>query len=143
MIEKITPRSTHNPTGSYTHAVKVTAKHLVFVAGQIPMGENGKLVGYDLNFKDLNHQSIDLAAQIRQTYANFKAALEAAGASLKDVVRLDTYVVISALNEYRTVGNKMREEMLGEHHPPGATVFVAGLMPPHALIEISGIAAID
>src|SRR4029077_13754028 len=42
--------------------------------------------------------------QVRQTFLNVKAALEAAGASMKDIVRLDTYVVSSALNEWRTVG---------------------------------------
>ena len=72
-----------------------------------------------------------------------KAALEAAGASLKDIVRLDTYVVSSALNEWRTVGRNVKSEMLGNAHPPEATVFVVGLMIPEALVEISAIAAID
>ena len=107
------------------------------------MDQNGKIVGYDPYFKDQNHQTIDLPAQLRQTYTNLISALESAGASRKDLVRLDSYVLISVLNEYRTIGHKVREEMLGEHRPPGATVFVAGLMPPHALIEISGIAAIE
>lgn len=143
MAEKLAPDTIHRPTGSYTHAVSVSAKRLVFIAGQIPMDHDGKIVGYDPYYKDQNHQTIDLSAQIRQAYKNLISALESAGASLKDLVRLDSYVLISVLNEYRTTGNKVREEMLGEHHPPGATVFVAGLMPPHALIEISGIAAIE
>jgi enamine deaminase RidA (YjgF/YER057c/UK114 family) len=33
--------------------------------------------------------------------------------------------------------------MLGNVHPPGATVFGVGLMIPEALVEISAIAAID
>jgi enamine deaminase RidA (YjgF/YER057c/UK114 family) len=68
--------------------------------------------------------------------------LEEAGASIKDIVRLDSYVVASAMNEYRTIGIKVRNEMLGQTHPPGATVFVTGLMIPEALVEISAIAAI-
>ena len=77
------------------------------------------------------------------TFLNVKAALEAAGASMKDIVRLDTYVVSSALNEWRTVGRNVKSEMLGNVHPPGATVFVVGLMIPEALVEVSAIAAID
>jgi enamine deaminase RidA (YjgF/YER057c/UK114 family) len=38
---------------------------------------------------------------------------------------------------------KRESEMLGNAHPPGATVFVVGLMIPEALVEISAIAAID
>ena len=71
-----------------------------------------------------------------------KAALEAAGASMKDIVRLDTYVVASAMNEWRTVGREVKHEVLGDAHPPGATVFVSGLMIPEALLEVSAIAAI-
>jgi len=52
-------------------------------------------------------------------------------------------VISAALNEWRTVGRKIKSEMLGNVHPPGATVFVAGLMIPEALVEISAIAAID
>ena len=73
---------------------------------------------------------------------NVESALKAAGASLKDLVRLDKFVVVSAMNEYRTVGIRAKNEILGEVQVPGATVFVAGLMIPEALIEIEAIAAI-
>jgi len=69
-------------------------------------------------------------------------ALEAAGASFNDLVRVDTFVVASAMNEYRTIGVKTKHDMLGIR-VGGATVFVTGLMIPNALIEISAIAAID
>ena len=74
---------------------------------------------------------------------NLKAALEAAGGAVKDIVRLDTFVVASAANEWRTIGRKAKIEILGTTHPPGATVFVHGLMIPDALIEISAIAATE
>ncbi len=128
--------------GWYTHAVKTSAKQLVFVAGQVPVDENGNVVGVNAGDKLRNHQTIDLAAQARQTMLNVKAALEAAGASMKDIVRLDTYVVASAMNEWRTVGREVKHEVLGDAHPPGATVFVSGLMIPEALLEVSAIAAI-
>lgn len=142
MNEKLEPQSIHRPVGSYSHVMKVSAKELVLVAGQVPVDRNGNVVGVNPNDKIRNHQTIDLAAQLRQTFLNVKAALEEAGASVKDIVRLDTYMVASAMNEYRTVGTKVRSEMLGQAHPPGATVFVTGLMIPDALVEISAIAAV-
>ena len=83
MSEKLVPNAIHRPTGSYTHAVSVSAKRLVFVAGQIPMDKDGKIVGYDPYFKDQNHQTIDLPAQMRQAYKNLTSALESAATSSK------------------------------------------------------------
>jgi enamine deaminase RidA (YjgF/YER057c/UK114 family) len=143
MSERVAPEGMAVPVGHYAHAVKVSAQQLVFVAGQVPIDEAGNVVGVERSDKLKNHQTIDLAAQVRQTFANVKAALEAAGASIKDIVRLDTYVASSAMNEWRTVGRTIKSEMLGTTHPPGATVFVVGLMIPEALVEISAIAAID
>jgi hypothetical protein len=44
------------------------------------------------------------------------------------------------MNEYRTVGVKTKHDILGVR-VGGATVFVAGLMIPEALIEIEAVAA--
>jgi len=38
MKEKLEPRSIHKPVGSYSHVMKVSAKELVFVGGQVPGG---------------------------------------------------------------------------------------------------------
>jgi enamine deaminase RidA (YjgF/YER057c/UK114 family) len=143
MKQKFEPETLLKPVGTYSHVVKVSARELVFVAGQIPVDRDGNVVGIDTNDKIKNHRTIDLGAQVRQTYLNLKSALEAAGATIEDIVRLDTYVVVSASNEYGTSGVKVRREMLGDARPPGATIFVAGLMPPDALIEIAAIAALD
>jgi enamine deaminase RidA (YjgF/YER057c/UK114 family) len=143
MIERIAPKGIAQPVGWYTHAMKVSPKQLIFVAGQVPIDKEGNVVGVDRSEKLKNHQTIDLEAQVRQTFLNVKAALEASGASMKHIVRLDSYVVASVMNEWRTVGRKVKHEMLEEAHPPGATVFVVGLMIPDAMLEISAIAAIE
>ena len=143
MKERFEPETIAKPVGSYQHVMKVSAKQLIFVAGQVPMDRDGNIVGVDPQDKVRNHQTIDLAAQVRQTMLNVKSALEAAGGSMKDLVRIDTFVVVSAMNEYRTIGFKTKHEVLAEVLVPGATVFVAGLMIPEALIEVSAIAAVD
>ena len=142
MKERIIPDTMAKPVGPYSHATKVTAKQLIFIAGQVPIDSEGNVVGLDKNDKLANHQTIDVAAQVRQTMMNVKAALEAAGASFNDLVRVDTFVVGSIMNEYRSVGMKTKHEILGVR-VGGATVFVTGLMIPNAMIEIEAIAALD
>lgn len=142
MKERIIPDTMAKPVGPYSHATKVTAKQLIFIAGQVPIDKEGNVVGLDGKDKLGNHQTIDVAAQVRQTMLNVKAALEAAGATFNDLVRVDTWVVASAMNEYRTVGVKTKHDILGVR-VGGATVFVTGLMIPNAMIEIEAIAAIE
>jgi enamine deaminase RidA (YjgF/YER057c/UK114 family) len=142
MKERIIPDTMAKPVGPYSHATKVTAKQLIFIAGQVPIDSEGNVVGLNKNDKLANHQTIDVAAQVRQTMMNVKAALEAAGATFNDLVRVDTFVVGSIMNEYRSVGVKTKHEILGVR-VGGATVFVTGLMIPNAMIEIEAIAALD
>ena len=142
MKERIIPDTMAKPVGPYSHATKVTAKQLIFIAGQVPIDSEGNVVGLDKTDKLANHQTIDVAAQVRQTMMNVKAALEAAGATFNDLVRVDTWVVAAIMNEYRSVGVKTKHEILGVR-VGGATVFVTGLMIPNAMIEIEAIAAIE
>src|SRR5262249_45745630 len=53
----------------------------IFVSGQLARGPSGEVVGAG-----------DMRAQLRQVGENIKAALEAAGATLADIVKTNTYV---------------------------------------------------
>ena len=64
----------------YSHVVAVEGRRLVFVSGQVPFDRDGNIVGPG-----------DMRAQIRQVGENVKRALEAAGATLADVVKTTTY----------------------------------------------------
>jgi 2-iminobutanoate/2-iminopropanoate deaminase len=67
------------PVGAYSPAVR--AGPFVFVSGQVPRNpETGELIGDDIE------------SQTRQVVANVKRALEAAGASLSDVVSVIVYL---------------------------------------------------
>ena len=65
----------------YSHVVVVEARKTIFVAGQLARDAQGDVVGKG-----------DMRAQIRQTGENIKAALTAAGATLNDIVKTNTYV---------------------------------------------------
>jgi len=67
------------PVGAYSPAVR--AGPFVFISGQVPRDpETGELIGDDIE------------SQTRQVVANLRRALEAAGASLSDVVSIVAYL---------------------------------------------------
>lgn len=136
-MERINPPTLSKPS-TYDHVVKIPCKNLVFVSGQIPVDPKGNVVGSKPGRK------IDLEAQLRQTYANIKACLNSAGADFKDVVRMNTYILVTAMNEYRSLNiRKIKEEVMGGTYGAGTVVFVAGLMHQDVLAEIEVIAALD
>jgi enamine deaminase RidA (YjgF/YER057c/UK114 family) len=122
-----------NPPGlsmprGYTHVVDVPAGRTLYIAGQVAFDAQGNVVGKD-----------DVRAQTEQTFRNLKTALESAGASFADVVKLNWYVRdMSQLGVYRDV----REKFLGAGPRPASTlVEVKGLALPELLIEIEAVAA--
>src|SRR5690606_12404221 len=83
----------------------------------------------------------DIGAQAAQAYQNVVAALEAAGASLNDVVKMTIYLVQgqSLQDAFSAVGAGGDWAAA----PPTVTgMFVAGLTNPDYLIEIEAVAAI-
>jgi len=128
------PTSTFsNPPGlsaprGYTHVVDVPAGRTLYIAGQVAFDAQGNVVGKG-----------DIRAQTEQVFRNLKTALESAGASFTDVVKLNWYVRdMSHLVVYRDV----REQFLGSGPRPASTlVEVKGLALDDLLIEIEAIAA--
>jgi enamine deaminase RidA (YjgF/YER057c/UK114 family) len=80
-----------------------------------------------------------MRAQMKQTFENLKIALEAAGATLEDLVRTNTYVTdIEAYFKHPD----LRMEYLAHAMPTSTTVEVRRLAHPDLLVEIDAIAAI-
>ena len=85
--ERIQPKALHvRQAGgqvlySQVMVVEVGGTRHIYVAGQVPRDKDGNSVGKG-----------DMRAQIEQVGENIKAALEAAGASLADIVKTTTYV---------------------------------------------------
>jgi enamine deaminase RidA (YjgF/YER057c/UK114 family) len=84
--EKIQPKGIHvrmmAGQPAYTQVVTVSGTgRQIFVAGQLARDADGNCVGKG-----------DMRAQIQQVGENIKACLEAAGASLADIVKTNTYV---------------------------------------------------
>ncbi|MEZ1423092.1 RidA family protein [Pseudomonas monteilii] len=94
---------TISPVGPYSQAV--VSGHLVFTAGQVP--SLGSLEEQPDNFKD----------QVRQTFSNLAAILEAAGSSLSHIVKVNAYLTDP---DQLVPFNEVYKEILG-HAPPART----------------------
>ena len=123
--EFINPTTIHTPYG-YTHVVK--SGNTVFIAGQVGMDVDGKIVGEG-----------DMEAQTRQAASNLEAAVQAAGGSKDDIMSITTYI----LNREDLVG--LRKGLQGFfNQPPASTLLiVSGLARPEFLVEIEAKAIIE
>jgi enamine deaminase RidA (YjgF/YER057c/UK114 family) len=125
-IERTNPSTLPTPPG-YSQLVVAPGGTTLYIAGQVALDRDGKLVGPG-----------DFAAQTTQVFRNLVAALEAGGATTRDLVKLNTFVTdLSALPDFRRV----RDQFLDATHPPTSTlVQVSRLFRPEFLIEIEAIA---
>jgi len=112
----------------YSHVVVVEGKKTIFVSGQLARSPSGDVVGAG-----------DMRAQLRQVGENIKAALAAAGATLADIVKTNTYVTdIEEFFKHVDV----RMEYFGAL-PTSTTVEVRKLAHPDLVVEVEAIAVID
>jgi reactive intermediate/imine deaminase len=116
------------PVNGYSHVVAFSGQ-MVAVSGQLPLDAEGTLVGPG-----------DPQAQIRQVFENLSAALAAAGADIRDVVKLTVYLTdLADLEAFRLV----RDEYLAPERPPASSlVHVSGLVNPGARVEVDALAVI-
>jgi enamine deaminase RidA (YjgF/YER057c/UK114 family) len=129
-IQRLNPEGLHTPL-TYSQVVIATGTTMVFVAGQVSLDADASLVAPD-----------DLAGQARQAYRNLATALEAAGATPADVVKLTTYVV-GHQPEYLTEIMEARRDVLGDVAPASTLVGVQALARPEYLVEIEATAVIS
>ena len=130
--EIFSPATLPPPTG-YSHVAKVNRGTLVYIAGQVSSDASGKLVG-EGNFE----------AQVEQVFKNVKLALEAAGAGMADIVKMNTYLVAEVSQDDLPKMRAIRDRYVNKEKPPASTlVVVSRLARPGWLIEIEVVAAID
>ncbi len=132
-IQTYNPKTIAKPLGLYSHVARARATEYLHIAGQISLGSAGELVGAG-----------DFEAQMRQTYANLRAALDSAGAGFDSVVKYTTYLTRRGdLSEYRRVRNALYEDFYPRgNYPPNTLLIVSGLVNDDLLVEIEAVAAV-
>ena len=112
----------------YAPVVTVVPGKLVFLSGILSRNENGEIVGKG-----------DMRRQIQQVFSNFRTALAAAGATMADVVKRQTFTTdIEAY--YQHIDARM--EYCGDALSTSTAVEVQRLSHPDFLIEVEVIAVV-
>jgi enamine deaminase RidA (YjgF/YER057c/UK114 family) len=126
----INPEALGAPSG-FSHGVSVPAGQLLFIAGQIAVDKDNRIV------------SDDIVEQFDRALANVMVVLEAAGGKPEHVTRFVIYVTDKV--EYRErrkeIGQVYRRHM-GKHFPAMVLVQVAGLLEDAAKVEIEATAVL-
>jgi reactive intermediate/imine deaminase len=117
------------PNGHFAHATVTAAEgRLVFISGMTARNKEGGVTGVG-----------DVSAQTHQVCQNLKAAVEAAGGTMDDIVRVDVYV--RNMEDFAAIHEVRRQYFTGE--PPASTlVEVAKFVNKDYLIEINAIAVV-
>ena len=112
--------------GTYSQAVKVNKT--VYLSGQIPLiPETMELVEGDID------------VHIRRVFDNLKAVAQAAGGDLKDVAKLNIFLI--DLSHFPIV-NKVMSEYFNEPYPARAALGVASL-PKGAQVEMDAVLELE
>jgi len=108
--------------GTYSQAVKVD--NTVYLSGQIPLVP-----------ATMEMVSDDFEAQVVQVFENMSAVCHAAGGSMKDVVKLNIFMI--DLGNFATV-NEVMSRYFEQPYPARAAIEVSAL-PKASQVEMDGV----
>ena len=121
MKEFRNPETIHGPVGGYMHQVEISSsERMLIISGQVGMKQDGTVPE-------------DPIEQLGLVFANILHNLEAADMEMKDLVKINYYLV----GEWDTT--KRRElvaSKLAGHKPCSTLVYVAALASPIFKVEV-------
>ncbi len=127
----LNPPSSPTPK-SYHHAVAVEGGRSIYLSGQVAFDAERKIVGVG-----------DVVAQTRQAMRNLKAAVEAGGGTMLDIVQITTHVANYDPGQLDDITGTIAEFFSPESLPANTLVGISSLSTDGLLIEIGGIAVTD
>ena len=129
-LQFLNPQGLSKPAG-FTQLVVAQPGKVVYVSGQVSVNASGDVVGKG-----------DLRAQVTQVMENLKTALTAAGATMKDIIKLNYYVVNLKPDQVPVIREVRAKYLSAEHPPAGTLVGVTALAREDYMIEIEAVAAV-
>ena len=132
-IKILNPDALGKPLGQYSHLTRVKASEFIFIAGQVGVDKDGKVVGPD-----------DFDEKCVQTFANIEAALQSVNAGWGNIVQFTTYLVHSQ-DIAKFMAFRLREfpKMFADGaYPPNTLLMIDRLVREEFLIEVSAVAAL-
>jgi enamine deaminase RidA (YjgF/YER057c/UK114 family) len=127
----IKPKGDGKPIGMYSAGFDVDAGRVIFVAGQVAMDPEGRIVGEG-----------DIGAQAGQVYRNLEAILKEGGCGWRDVVKFTTF--LTRHEDFGPFGEWRKREYTRLFpdgiYPPNTGVVVQALARPGLLLEVEAIA---
>ena len=129
MKQQVTSDKIRQPSGHFSQATVIEARgKLVFISGMTSRKADGTIAGIG-----------DIEVQTRQVCENLKAAVEAAGGTMDDIVRVDVYV--RNMEHFDQI-HKVRREYFKAPAPASTMVEICKMTSPDYLIEINAIAVL-
>jgi 2-iminobutanoate/2-iminopropanoate deaminase len=130
VAEPVVPKAFGRPLGMYSHGMIVKGGELVMVAGQVGLTADGRVAG------------ADIGSQTKQALENVRTVVEAAGCTMRDVVRLQTFLTRS-----EDIAGFMaaRQDVFPGYfpdgtYPPNTLLVVSRLVRPELLVEVEAMA---
>jgi 2-iminobutanoate/2-iminopropanoate deaminase len=114
------------PIASGPYSQAIVSENLVFTAGQLPLDPTTNKIATE-----------DFEGQVRQVLRNLEAVLQAAGSSLRNVVKFTVF--LSDLKNFSTLNT-----VFSEYFPdaaPARSAFQVSRLPLDVLVEIEAVAA--
>ena len=120
------------PLGMYSNVACARGGTLVFISGQVAVDADGRAVGKD-----------NMEAQAVQVFENLKLALEAAGATFRDVLKFTMFIRDLSPEARKAVMN-VRSRYISADRPPAATMIgIDRLVEEDLLLEIEAVAMVE
>lgn len=124
--KKIAALEQSNTPAAFSDAVRVETGDAVFlyISGQTPIDDNGKLVGESIG------------GQTRQVLRRIERILSHEGARMADIVRVRVYVTDISPDALRQVHEARNEFFPAGSRPASTLVRISGIIRDGAMVEI-------
>ena len=132
-VEYLNPPGLPPAQGLYSQAGRGDPKTLVFVAGQLSVGDNGEVVGRG-----------DFARQFEQVFANLGGVLKGIGADYSSVVKFTTFLVEpDDIDSFMKLRAALFPKLYpAKIYPPNTLLIVRRLVKAEFLLEVEAVVSL-